>query len=254
MLAETHSQEARLALLLALAIAGESCAYRPCECPAAAAVSLAAVPPPIAASAPETEQPAGWQPYVIEPGDTLAMIAACRDVPIDTLAKVNAVARHDWILAGATLQVPPDDLCGARRHAAARRSSDLREAAAPRGVSAPEGASRSSAELRGQSLLDAARSRYDAADFEGALRDAEAAADAFARAANDPRVHSKRARAHVVAGISAVGLEERERALAEFQRAFALDPEATLEPDDRSPRLVELFSLARDAPVDFARP
>ncbi len=255
MLAGTHTQEARLTVFLALAIAGQGCAYRPCACPVAPAVSLPAVVPPIAASVPETEVPAGWRTYVIEPGDTLAMIAACRDVPIDTLARVNAVAERDWILAGATLQAPADDLCANQRRAGARRRSDLREATAPRRPAAPAVASASSAEFhRGQLLLDEARSRYDAADFDGALHDAEAAAEAFGRAANHPGVHSKRARAHVVAGISAVGLEERERALAQFQRAFALDPESDLDPDDRSPRLVELFSLARAAAGNPARP
>jgi tetratricopeptide (TPR) repeat protein len=240
---------------MVLAIAGASCAQRPCACPALAAVPPAPAARPIVADVPETGVPADWRPYVIEPGDTPAMIAACRDVPLDTLARANAIVRPDWILAGATLQVPADDLCAAQRRIAARRRSDLREAAVAREPTAPQVASRTSAEFqRGQRLLDAARARYDAADFDGALLDAEAAADAFARAANHPGSHAKRAQAHVVAGISAVGLEERERALAEFQRAFALDPASDLDPDDRSPRLVELFRLARDAPESAARP
>jgi LysM repeat protein len=201
-------------------------------------------------SPPDDEKPVGWRSYVIRPGDTLAMIAACRDVPIATLARVNEVARMDWILAGSTLQVPPDDLCAKQHRAVARRQSNLREATAPRASVAPEAPSRSSAEFEaGQQLLASARARYDAADFDGALREAEAAAGAFGRAANYPGVHTRRARAHVVAGISAVGLEERGRGLAEFQRAVALDPEATLDPEDRSPRLVELFRLAREAPA-----
>ena len=251
-----HSQETGLALLLTAGLALAGCVSSPCACPARAANAPAAFLPSVAAPPePGPQTPAGWGSYVIRPGDTLAMIAACRDVPIDALARVNEIDHFDWIVAGATLKVPAEDLCAARRVALARHRSNLAEATVRRAVAAPESGSRSDGEFeRGQRLLAAARARYDAADFEGSLSDADAAAGAFARAANHPEASTRRARAHMVAGIAAVGLEEHDRALAELRRAVTLDPEASLGPDDRSPRLVELFRLAHDAsPVSAHR-
>jgi hypothetical protein len=252
------SQETGLSLLLVFATAFAGCVSPPCMCPSARAASPAAVAPTVARKverpALAAPVPADWRPYVIRPGDTLAMIAACRDVELGVLARANDIAWVDFIEAGSTLRVPPVDLCEVRRQALARRRAKPAEATAvpavavsPAVAAAPDGDARARAEFaRGQRLLAAARARYDAADFSGSLRDADAAASAFARAASHPDASARRARAHVVAGIAAVGLEQPERALAELRRAVSLDPQAALENEDRSPRLVELFRVARE--------
>jgi hypothetical protein len=158
-------------------------------------------------------------------------------VELDELARVNGIRDVDWILAGAALHVPPKDRC------AGRAVAKSEPAASPGPSGAEAGAD---AEIRrGQELLDAARSHYDEADFDAALRAAENAGQAFEHAHGQPGVDALRARSHVLAAMAAVGLEDQRRAVAEFKRAIALDPATRLAPDDRSPRLMEAFQLAR---------
>jgi tetratricopeptide (TPR) repeat protein len=209
--------------------------------------------PPAVDIEPLVEVPPGWRPYVIQPGDTLAGIASCRGVEVETLARINAIAEHDLILAGANFHVPDAARCLAGSPGPLNRASSASREAAVARRSSP-GSPHLLAEFeRGQQLLELARAHYDAADFEKALRGAEVASQAFARAPSLQGVESLRARAHVLAAMASAGLEERDRAVAEFERAFALDPDAHLELGDRSPRLLELIQVARSSPTYTAR-
>jgi LysM repeat protein len=251
---------AALAFLFAFAFGGFGCALlRPCDCsqaPVAAAPPPppSAPPPPASAEAP-ADAPAGWQTYRVKPGDTLMRIATCRGVSVGELARENAIFDPDRIEVGWSLRVPPDDLCKGKAPAVASAQrpkpapptpaqSAARPAEAARAAS-PASAALAGGDARARELLETARADYDAALFEAALRGAEAAAAALARAPRTAGTDAQRAQAHVLAGMSAAGLEDRERAIAEFERAFALDADAQLDPADQSPRLVELFQLAR---------
>ena len=224
-----------LAAVLATVLAALGCAHQPCVCPSLPAATAAA--PSVVAAPPPPEDPlAGWVTYVIRPGDTLAWIADCRGVPVETLAGVNHVVDSDWIRAGAELRVPSKNLCSGRTHAATTP-----KAAAP----GPTESGRASADLApAHRLLDQARTAYDAADFGNAARLGEAASLALAQSP-EREADPLRARAHVLTAMAAAGLEDRERAVAEFGRALALDPATELDVDDRSPRLVELYEIAR---------
>jgi hypothetical protein len=96
---------------------------------------------------------------------------------------------------------------------------------------------------RGRALLAEARAAYDAADFDHALRVSQVASQELADAPRE--ANPLRARAHMLSGMAAAGLERRDQAVGEFGRALALDPTVQLAPDDRSPRLVELYETAR---------
>jgi tetratricopeptide (TPR) repeat protein len=185
---------------------------------------------------------------VIEPGDTLLWIADCRGVSLETLARANSILHADLIRAGDALRVPSKNLCTAYSRAGVTFESPAASRAAKTAAPPPETAPlapRASADpTRGPALLDAARAAYDAADFENALRLAEAASRALANAPPS-EANPLRARAHALSGMAAAGLERPEQAVAEFGRALALDPTAELAPDDRSPRLVELYDAAR---------
>jgi LysM repeat protein len=251
------------ALAFFFAFAGFGCALRPCDC-SQAPVAAAPPPPPSAPVPPATaEAPAntqaGWQTYRVRPGDTLMRIATCRGVSVGELARENAIFDPDRIEVGWSLRVPPDDLCKGKAPAVASVQRPKPAPPAPaqsaaRPAEAARAASPSSASLAGDAreLLETARADYDAALFEASLRGAEAAAAALARAPRAAGTDAQRAQAHMLAGMSAAGLEDRERAVAEFERAFALDADAQLDPADQSPRLVELFQLARERTVERA--
>lgn len=72
----------------------------------------AAPPPPAPAPAPTPAQPpvisvpAGFRPYIVQPGDTLAEIAARFGTTVETLASVNRIPNPDLIVVGQVLLVP----------------------------------------------------------------------------------------------------------------------------------------------------
>lgn len=198
--------------------------------------------PPAAVAAPEAVRasvPEGWVRYVVQPGDTLGAIAACRGVRLDALAEANGIADPRRIEAGARLRVPPRDRCA---------RSAVAGATPPVATRAADGA----ALERGRHLLEAARARYDAADFEGALAGARAAAEALEPERGSATDDHLRARCHGLAAMAAAGLEQRERAISEFRLAFALDPAFELSPDDASPRMQELAAAARQKRTETA--
>jgi hypothetical protein len=199
---------------------------------------VASSPPAVGAPA----IPSGWRRYRVRGGDTLGRIADCRGVALETLAKANAIADPDRLLAGTRLYVPPRDRCAARSVTAAGAPGAAAVARAPSAAPDPSPASALEGARR---LLAAARSRYDEADFAEALLGAEAASQKLAPTAGEPRADALRARAHLLAGMSAAGLEQRERAIEEFRQAFALDPALACPPEDCSPRILELVQAAR---------
>jgi len=259
-----HSQEPRLAAIAALAFAlafafsGLGCVMPPCKC---SQPPVAAAPPAVtnAQPTPPSPKPGGWREYLVQPGDTLARIAACRGVSVDEIVRENAIYDRNRILVGWSLRVPAEDLCAGRDRIAEleapKRAAPRSHPRASQTAAAPPAAAPSPAvkDTRAQQLLDSARADYDAALFDAALRDAEAAAQEFARAPRGAETDTQRANAHLLAAMAAAGLEDRERALAEFERAFALDPEVRLAPEDQSPRLLELFQLARGRRAERVR-
>jgi tetratricopeptide (TPR) repeat protein len=126
------------------------------------------------------------------------------------LAQTNHLASPDFVVTGVRLRVP-------RRGCLAPRTPPDRAAG----------------------LLAAADARLDGADFEGALSLAERCTGL------DESRRPTRARCHVVAGMAAAGLDQRERAIGEFRQAFALDPTLQLAADTTSPRILDLVSAAR---------
>jgi len=173
-----------------------------------------------------TRVPSSWVRYVVQPGDTLGRIAACRRVSFTTLARVNQLPDPDRLPAGAALHVPPVNGC-ANAHIA-------RDAAPPPHAEAEQ-------------YVAWATSAYDGADFEQALSLAEAGIRALAPHPRDPPADAIRARCHLVAGMAAAGLEQRERAIEEFRHALDLEPNLAVDPQRSSPRVVELVEMARSS-------
>jgi len=212
-------QEARLNLCAVAATLALGCAD-----PLVRRLVETAEPPPAAS---ETES---WIRYIVQPGETLGGIAACRRTSLSELARANRISAPDRLRAGAVLRVPPGDGC----------------AATPLVRNAPV-----SRHAKAEGLLASATSAYDGADFEQALSRAGAAIEAVApySRGNDARADAIRARCHVVAGMAAAGLEQRERAIVEFRHALDLAPDLALDPDRSSPRVLELVELARERPA-----
>jgi LysM repeat protein len=50
--------------------------------------------------------PAGWQPYLVQPGDTVGSLAACSGASVAQIAAANCLASANVILAGQGLWLP----------------------------------------------------------------------------------------------------------------------------------------------------
>ncbi len=241
-------QELRLAASLACLVFG--CAHgenrRPSVPPRAerAAPTSAAVPP-------------GWSRYVVRRGDTLSRIARCRGVSVEALAEANDLPDPDRLAAGSSLQVPPGGRCAPEAVASSSRSLERKpasnvppavSAAAPAPSPAPVAPTTpppSEVRARGERLLQQATEAYDAADFEQAAARAGEAIDVLGAGPARAETAALRARCHLVVAMAAVGLDQRDRAIGELRRAFALDPGLRLDPDTSSPRILELAQEAR---------
>ncbi len=221
-------QELRLAACLAAAVGVLACG----------SAGGPAAPAPVAKPAPAT-RPAvtpRLTSYQVRPGDSLSRLAACSGVSVAELAERNQIPDPDLLLAGERLQLPQGHRC-----AEARSDTRAPTRAAAR---ATDPAARASAERR----LATANERLDAADFETSLANAAACVRALESAELDASAEAIRVRCHVVAGMAAAGLGRRDHAIDEFRRAYALDPDLELAPDEISPRIVELMSAARPTP------
>jgi LysM repeat protein len=212
------------------------------------------VPPPPPAPAAAPRVPEGWKTYEVQPGDTLGRIARCRNVALPDLALANGIADPDHLLAGRLLHVPARNRCAfvARKRpdagatpagGAAAASPSSSPFASP--LDLPAGAPGRFDAESAQCLLDAAEKRYRAADFDGAIAGAEAAQRALDDVSSQKGAERLRARSHALTAMAALGLEQREWALAELRTALALDPTLELSPTTTSPRVLELAREAR---------
>lgn len=183
------------------------------------------------------EPPAAWGRYVVQPGDTLGRIAACRGTSVAALARANRIATPDHLPAGAVLRVPRGEKCV---------GSPLVRKVPPR----PEGAGAVPALHREVTdLLARALAHYDGADFEEALALAQNGIAALPPHPGGAETDALRARCHMVSGMAAAGLGQREHAIAEFRQALALAPHLPLDPERSSPRVLELVEAARASPT-----
>jgi hypothetical protein len=174
--------------------------------------------------------------------DTLHAIAVCRGTTVSELVRVNAIYDADYIQAGWNLQVPAENHCtGMQRTFATARPNSRPAQRNSTGAKSRAAVQQARMDEAAERLIARARRHYDEADFEAALREAEAATTALARVPRGRATDSQRARGHLLAAMAAAGLEDPERARAEMARAVALDPATRLAPEDRSPRLVELL-------------
>jgi tetratricopeptide (TPR) repeat protein len=153
------------------------------------------------------------------------------------LARVNGLADPDRLLAGQRLLVPPADRCAAPAEPELARVEP--EPAADAQPGAAEG------DQRARTLFDAAQAHYDAAYFDEALSEAEAASAELRAAAGRPESDALRARCHLLAGMAAAALDQRERALEHFRASLDLEPRPSLAREDTSPRILELVEEAR---------
>jgi murein DD-endopeptidase MepM/ murein hydrolase activator NlpD len=194
-------------------------------------------PPPTRPAPTAAHVPSGWELIRVRPGDTLAGIARCRAATVDELVRANAIYDRNHLEVGWSLRVPRGDFCTAAAEVAGSAPQ------APLPATPPKLDSRRSPSQAAQQLIDTARVRYDAGDFEGSLRSTERATRALARQ-RTPTGLRLRARAHLLAGMAAAGLGDTRRAIAKFRSARGLDPGVALTEADASPRLVELFRAA----------
>lgn len=56
--------------------------------------------------------PVGWIPYVVEPGDTLSLLAQALDTTAFELAAANCLASPDALFAGQTIYLPRTPVSG----------------------------------------------------------------------------------------------------------------------------------------------
>jgi LysM repeat protein len=186
---------------------------------------------------------------MVEPGDTLWRIATCRETSVEALAAANRLRDPQRLDPGTLLRVPSRDRCASETLATRREGAAQRAAPA-----ADEDArQREAARERARGAIAEARARYDEADFAASItasRDAQLALDSVPR---DPDSDAVRARSHLLAAMSQVGLEQRERALEELRQAFALDPTLEIPPEDASPRILDLVVEVRSSDAAATR-
>lgn len=216
MMSRTILQELRLAACLAAIVAAIACR----------SAGGPSTPAAVAKAAPATRPDVALTLYRVRPGDSLSRLAACSGVPVAELAKSNYISDPDLLFAGERLRLPRGHRCAAAK---------------------PD--SRSVAHADADRLLSTASAQLDAADFEASIASAESCVQALESDAHDAKANVIAARCHFVAGTAAAGLEQRERAIEEFRRAFVLNPKLEVEPDRTSPRIAELLSAARPSPA-----
>jgi tetratricopeptide (TPR) repeat protein len=155
---------------------------------------------------------------------------------VAALARGNRISAPDRLLAGAVLRVPEADACAG--------------AGPPGSVAMPRPAPGSSADHRTVTeLLATALTHYDGADFEEALALAQAGIVALAPHPGGAETDALRARCHMVSGMAAAGLGQREHAIEEFRQALVFAPDLPLDPERSSPRVLELVEAARVSPA-----
>jgi hypothetical protein len=160
---------------------------------------------------------------------------------VAALARANRISAPDRLPAGTVLRVP--EAAGCVGPPPIGNAPSRPEAAGGGAGPAP------APDRTVTDLLASALAHYDGADFEEALALAQTGIAALAPHPGGAETDALRARCHMVSGMAAAGLGQREHAIAEFRQALALAPDLPLDPERSSPRVLELVEAARVSPA-----
>jgi LysM repeat protein len=192
--------------------------------------------------------------YRVRRGDTLTAISRWSGVPLAELARSNDLADPDRLRAGSLLRLPPRARTACPPATTARagaRTADGGTAPRASGIPEPSAVSRPSEPEapRPLRLADArllwAEHYYEQGDFVRAIADADLVAPTLEGWEADDRARRIQARANVIAALSQVGLGDTDAAVARFESALRWDPDLVLDPEQHSPKVIELFEAAR---------
>jgi hypothetical protein len=200
--------------------------------------------PPVARPAPApvpTVDTTDWVAYRVQPGDTIARLSRCSGSSMEQLSSANVLPDPRALKAGRAVLLPPAHAC----EPPAPALPVVAAAPPPPQVKCEAPSAPSAILKRAQRLLDEAEQRQDQADFTQAQALAQDCTRALQPYALDPDADATRARCHALAGMASAGLGQRERAIEEFRRAFAIEPRLQLDPAADSPRVRELVQAAR---------
>ncbi len=194
---------------------------------------------PISAPAPSVDT-TDWVGYRVQPGDTVARLSRCSGSTPEQLSSANALADPDSLKAGRPVLLPPAHEClpPAPLPVVAAAPPTKLKCEAP---SAPE-----SVLKRARLQLDNGMVHQDEADFAQAHARAEDCVRPLQSYVLDPDADALRARCYALAAKASAGLGQRERAIEEFRRAFAIDSGLRLDAPTESPRIRELVQAARE--------
>lgn len=154
----------------------------------------------------------------VHPGETLLEIALRYRVSVSAICRLNCIQDPDRISVDQRLRLPAEATLTSRSSSPSTAISK-----------------------RAQQLLAEAEEHYQAARFESALENSEAAEALLAR---HPDQNPLRARAAFVAASALVGLGEVQRATQQFARVHALDTRFDPPAGWLSPRLGALYGRA----------
>lgn len=206
-------------------------------------------PVAVAPQGDEAEAPGRGEPeqrHVIRPGETLWSISRDTGVGVHTLMRANGIRADEVtrLQVGRRISIP----AGSQGHA----SAAVAATPAPRSQPTRTAARRASTSDRAMLVVDAhlgqARDRFEAADFEGALADAQRAAQLLAGMGSSEPVRDRRVQALLLEGMAEAALGQPDQARASFREARVLDPGVSLDPTTTSPKLITLFEQAAAQP------
>jgi len=174
--------------------------------------------------------------HVVRRGETLSHLAVWYRMPVEQIAEVNHIEDPRQLHVGAELWIPP----GAGQVPIV--TPQLADVPMP-----PPETPREASLAAAERLLVEGETRYRAAEFESALRDAVGAqARATSATPTEPRDRLV-ARAALLEGMAQTALGETEAAQRAFEKALRLDPELHLDPQTASPKILRALEIARGA-------
>jgi LysM repeat protein len=173
--------------------------------------------------------------YTVKPGDTLGGLAAAFGVEVDALTHLNGVTDPRHLGAGAVLRIPAN---------AVRTEVPAPQRATHEPTSAAVAAPRPPQNQTDEELA-AARTAFDAAEFESALAWADRARQSVRASSQDPADLRRLAQAHLVRGMAEVALGRDGAARASFGQALDLDRTIDLDPHETSPKVLSVFREVR---------
>jgi murein DD-endopeptidase MepM/ murein hydrolase activator NlpD len=172
--------------------------------------------------------------HMVEPGETLTVIAKKYGVSIESLVRANEIADPQAIRAGARLRIPTSPQPDATRAvdaAAVKAGGDVNAVKSDQVDALLE---RCEAELRAAHFEEALASAAEVRAKLDARSDATGNADA-----------ARRVRLEIATATADVALEHRDAALEALERALAADPGLELDPALTSPKVLAVFRAAR---------